>query len=97
MDGYRARRAGREVKVPRTRDKSGGHDPVHKFVNIYGGLTRSEVLPRGCAHDAQPFILPLDRVELELQELGDVADKWEDLSHAVVDGCHRREDVDDGP
>ena len=28
----------REVKVPRTRDKSGGHDPVLAFVNISAGI-----------------------------------------------------------
>ena len=53
------------------------------------------MLPGGRAHDAQPSILPLDRVELELEELGDVPDEGEDLSHAVVDGRHRRDEIDD--
>lgn len=53
------------------------------------------VLPGGCAHDAQPFILPLDRAELELEELGDIPDERQNLSYAVVDGCHRGEEVDD--
>jgi hypothetical protein len=54
-----------------------------------------DVLPGGCANDAQPFILPLDRVELELEELGDVPDEGEDLPHTVVNGRHRGEEVDD--
>jgi len=55
------------------------------------------VLPGGCAHNAQPSILPLDRAELELEELGDVSNEGEDLSHTVVDGSHRREEVHDSP
>jgi hypothetical protein len=38
VDGDKIRCARREIKVPRTRHKSGGHDPVHTFVNICGGL-----------------------------------------------------------
>jgi len=69
----------REIKIPRTRHESGGHDPG------------------GCAYDAQPFILPLDRVELELEELGNVPYERQDLSYTVVDGRHCREEVDDRP
>lgn len=53
------------------------------------------MLPGGCTHDPQPFILPLDRVEFELEELGDVPDEGEDLSYTVVDGSHCCEEVDD--
>jgi hypothetical protein len=60
-------------------------------------VSRGGALPGGCAHDPQPSILPLDRVELELEELGDVPDEGEDLSHTVVDGRHRREEIYDRP
>ena len=53
-------------------------------------------LPGGRAHDTQPFVLPLDRVELELEKLGDVPDEREDLSHTVLDGRHHGEEVYDG-
>ena len=38
MNGDEVRRAGREIKVPRARHKSGGHDPAHTFINICGRL-----------------------------------------------------------
>lgn len=53
------------------------------------------VLPSSCAHDTQPLILPQNRAELELQELGDVPDEGDDLSDAVVNRRHRREEVYD--
>jgi len=60
-----------------------------------GAAGGGEELPGGSAYDAQPFILPLDHVELELEELGDIPDEGEDLSHTVVDGRHRCEEIDD--
>jgi hypothetical protein len=51
--------------------------------------------PSGCAHDAQPLILPQNCAEFELEELGNVPYEGEDLSDTVVDGCHRRKEVHD--
>ena len=95
MNGNQIRSARREVKVPRTRDESGGHDPEHGYINLYSGIVLVGVLPSGCAHNAQPLILAQNRAELELEELGDVPDEGEDLSHSIVNGRHRCEEVDD--
>ena len=62
---------------------------ISVFVEGYHG----RVLPGGCAHDAQSFILTLDRVELELEDLGDIPDEGEDLSHTVLDGRHHCKEV----
>ena len=38
MKRNQIRSARRGVKVPRTRDESGGHDPAYKFISFCGGL-----------------------------------------------------------
>ena len=52
--------------------------------------------PRSRAHDAFPFVLAHDGLQLKLKEAGDVPDEGEDLFYAVVEGGDRCEEIDCG-